>query len=81
MRTSLIMAVLLLCSCNGAAFADNAPASAPVQGNQGYVQGAPKADAPATSTDTTQADDQSHPIGSILNAIWRLDAWVQKNMW
>ena len=67
MRTSLIIAVLSLCFFSSTAFADNAL----IKINDTAIM--------TTTLDTNTTD--SGPIGGIINAINRLDAWIQKNLW
>ena len=75
-----IITLLCLCFCNAPVFADDAPKSV-VQGNQGYIYGTPpKVDATAMTTSDVSTT-AAHPIGDIIHAIEKLDAWIQKNLW
>jgi len=79
MRKLLGITVLVLCFCNGLALADEPSTNAVVQGNQGYVYGsAPKEENTAVATTGSDADN---PIAGIVNGIWKIDAWIQKNLW
>ena len=81
MRIALTIIVLFLCFCNGSAFADNVSTNAVVQENHGYVYGdAPKADNAATTAADVNTTG-SNPVAGIINAVERLDAWIQKNLW
>ena len=67
MRKSLIVVVLCFCFCGSMAFAEGALL---------------KAENTAITTTTLDANTtDSGPIGAIINAIDRLDAWIQKNLW
>ena len=67
MRTIMIGTVLWLCLCSSISFANVASINA---GNTAVT---------TTILDTNSSD--SGPLGAIINAINRLDAWIQKNLW
>jgi hypothetical protein len=67
MRKSLIILVLCLCFCSSITFAANILT---------------KADNPTVTAVILDANaPDSGPIGAITNAINKLDAWIQKNLW
>jgi hypothetical protein len=81
MRTTLIIAVLCFCFCGSTAFADDAAKNTAVQGNQGYVYGTPSQDQAKATTAASSNGANPDPIGDIVNAVNKLDAWVQRNLW
>ena len=81
MKRSLVAISLFVCFLSVSAFADDATTKIVVHGNQGYIYGTlPKA-VESSSVTTTTDTASAHPIGDILNGIWKLDEWVRINLW
>ena len=88
MRTVLITALLFLCVCNGAVFAaQEASTNTVIQGNKGYVYGSalPETEEVA-NTPSAPAPEETNtphygPLATVIHAIHRLDAWIQRNLW
>jgi len=67
MRTALMIAILGMCLCSPMTFA----------AGSFYTAGNPRTI--TTTLDTSSAG--SDPIGVIINAINKMDAWFQRHLW
>lgn len=83
MRYAIILAALLMCFSGKPAFADGSTTNTEVQGNQGYIYGNEEADnaAQTTTANTSASNDSGNIFIGIFNAVEKLDAWIQRNLW
>jgi hypothetical protein len=80
MRNALIIAILSLSFCSSMVFADDTSTKTVAQGNQGYIYGAPSSPTAADTT-TVKTSQGPGPIGAIINAVNKVDSWIQRNLW
>jgi len=83
MRRALMVVILGIYFCSPMAFAADATKSTVTQGNQGYIYGTAPDPIKPTTTVVVTGRNSNDPgvIQDIIDAVNRIDAWIQRNLW